>query len=141
NLPTDTLVDTFCFLSRWQLDVLCLLSRRLCHVISLKMETLCLRSLVHFHLTYEESERRYKLKAIPTDGKHFYFRSRVDEVFCMVPKLLRSTYVKRLAFGHVVLSDSLCKSIRDVAHTMRIDELELGCSYANGFVDENLSRH
>ncbi|KAH7707752.1 hypothetical protein AAVH_25012 [Aphelenchoides avenae] len=103
------------------------------------MEALCLRSVDHFHLTYDETERSYKIKAIPTDGKHLYFRSRVDEVFCMVPKLLRSTYVKRLAFGHVVLSDSLCKSIRDIVHTVRIDELELGGFYANGFVDEHLS--
>ncbi|KAH7703956.1 hypothetical protein AAVH_28863, partial [Aphelenchoides avenae] len=124
NLPTDALVDTFHFLSRSQLEDLLLSSRRFCHVIMSKMATFCLRPVENFHLTYDHEERCYKLKALPVDGKPFYYRARVDEAFSIVPKLLCSTFVQELVFVDVVLSDGLCKSIRDIGHTTRIGKLQ-----------------
>lgn len=89
------------------------------------MATFCLRPVENFHLTYDHEERCYKLKALPVDGKPFYYRARVDEAFSIVPKLLCSTFVQELVFVDVVLSDGLCKSIRDIGHTTRIGKLQV----------------
>lgn len=89
------------------------------------MATVSLRALAHFCLTYDHKEGLYMLKAVPVDGKPFCYHSRADKMFSLVPKLLRSTFFENLHFGHVAMSDRLCKSIADVAHTVRIQELEV----------------